>query len=57
MAAIRLLGDKSVDGIVARLWPAELEQAIKVVGWFPSGYLPGVYAALSTRGIWHRLAM
>jgi hypothetical protein len=46
IAAICLLGEKSVDEIVARLSPAELEQVIKIAGRSPSCYPPGVYAAL-----------
>jgi hypothetical protein len=46
IAAICLLHEKSVDEIVAKLSPTELEQAINIVGRSPSCYPPGVYAAL-----------
>jgi hypothetical protein len=46
IAAICLLDEKSVDEIVARLSPAQLEQVIKIVGRSPSCYPPGAYAAL-----------
>jgi hypothetical protein len=46
IAAICLLETKSVDEIVARLTPAELEQVIKIVGRCPRGYPPGAYDAL-----------
>jgi hypothetical protein len=54
IAAICLLGDKSVDEIVARLSPDELEQVIKIVGRSPSGYPPECMPPSRTRGIWHR---
>jgi hypothetical protein len=46
IAAICLLDQKSVDEIVAKLSPAELEQVIKIVGRSPRGYPPGAYDAL-----------
>ena len=46
IAAICLLETRSVDEIVARLTPAELEQVIKIVGRSPRGYPPGAYDAL-----------
>jgi hypothetical protein len=46
IAAICLLETRSVDEIVARLTPAELEQVIKIVGRSPRGYAPGAYDAL-----------
>jgi hypothetical protein len=46
IAAICLLETRSVDEIVARLTPAELEQVIKIVGRCPRGYPPGAYDAL-----------
>jgi hypothetical protein len=46
IAAICLLDTRSVDEIVARLTPAELEQVIKIVGRCPRGYPPGAYDAL-----------
>ena len=49
IAAICLLHDRSVDEIVARLSPAELDQATKIVGRSPGCYPPGVYAALKDK--------
>jgi hypothetical protein len=49
IAAICLLDEKSVDEIVAKLSPAELEQVVNIVGRSPSCYPPGVYAALKGR--------
>jgi hypothetical protein len=46
IAAICVLETKSVDEIVARLTPVELEQVIKIVGRCPRGYPPGAYDAL-----------
>jgi len=46
IAAICLLGEKSVDEIVARLTTVELEQVIRIVGRSPRGYPPGAYGAL-----------
>jgi hypothetical protein len=46
IAAICLLETKSVNEIVARLTPVELEQVIKIVGRCPRGYPPGAYDAL-----------
>ena len=46
IAAICLLDEKSVDEIVAKLSPVELEQVIKIVGRSPRGYPPGAYDAL-----------
>jgi hypothetical protein len=48
IAAICLLEAKSVDEIVARLTPAELEQVINIVGRCPRGYPPGAYDALKS---------
>src|SRR5262245_43903145 len=47
--AVLLLGAKSVDEIVARLSPAELQQVINIVGRSPGGYPPGAYAALKDK--------
>ena len=44
--AICLLDENSVDEIVAKLSPAELEQVIKIVGRSPRGYPPGAFDAL-----------
>ena len=52
IAAICLLETRSVDEIVARLTPTELEQVIKIVGRSPRGYPPGAYDAL--KGERHR---
>ena len=41
-----LLDEKSVDEIVAKLSPVELEQVIKIVGRSPRGYRPAAYEAL-----------
>ncbi len=49
IAAICLLHETSVDEIVARLSLAELEQVVNIVGRSPSGYPPGVYAALKDK--------
>ena len=38
-----------MDEIVARLSPAELDQATKIVGRSPGCYPPGAYAALKDR--------
>ena len=46
IAAICLLDERSVDEIVAKLSPVELEQVIKIVGRSPRGYAPGAYDAL-----------
>ena len=46
IAAICLLSERSVDEIVAKLSPVELEQVIKIVGRSPRGYPPGAYEAL-----------
>jgi hypothetical protein len=46
IAAICLLETRSVDEIVARLTPAELEQVIKIVGRCPRCYPPGAYDPL-----------
>jgi hypothetical protein len=46
IAAICLLETRSMDEIVARLTPAELEQIIKIVGRCPRAYLPGACDAL-----------
>jgi hypothetical protein len=46
IAAICLLETRSVDEIVAKLTPPELEQVIKIVGRCPRGYPPGAYDAL-----------
>jgi len=45
IAAICLLDEKSVDEIVAKLSPVELEQVIKIVRRSPRGYAPGAYDA------------
>ena len=44
-----LLHERSVDEIVAKLRPSELEQVIKLVGRCPSCYPPGTLAALKDR--------
>ena len=41
IAAICLLPERSVDKIVAKLSPVELEQVIKIVGRSPRGYPSG----------------
>jgi hypothetical protein len=46
IAAICLLETRSVDEIVARLTPVELEQVINIVGRCPRCYPPGAYDAL-----------
>ena len=46
IAAICLLDEKSVDEIVAKLSPVELEQVIKIVGRSPRGYPSGALEAL-----------
>jgi hypothetical protein len=46
IAAICLLETRSVDEIIAKLTPPELEQVIKIVGRSPRGYPPGAYDAL-----------
>jgi hypothetical protein len=50
IAAIYFLHERSVDEIVAKLRPSELEQVIKLVGRCPSCYPPGTLAALKDRG-------
>ena len=49
IAAICLLPETSIDEIVAKLTPSELEQVIKIVGRSPSCYPPGAYAALKAK--------
>jgi hypothetical protein len=49
IAAIYLLHERSVDEIVARLRPGELEQAIKLVGRCPSCNPSGTLDALKKR--------
>jgi hypothetical protein len=49
IAANYLLHERSVDEIVAKLQPSELEQVIKLVGRCPSCYPPGTLAALKDR--------
>jgi hypothetical protein len=46
IAAIRLLHERSVDQIAARLTTAELEMVISIAGRSPQIYPPGAYAAL-----------
>lgn len=46
IAAICLLPERSVDKIVAKLSPVELEQVIKIVGRSPRGYPSGALEAL-----------
>ncbi len=46
IAAVCLLGDMSVDDIVARLSPAEVGQVVNIIGRSPNCYPPDVYAAL-----------
>ncbi len=49
IAAIYLLPERSIDDIVAKLTPDELEQVIKIVGRSPRYYPPGALAALKDR--------
>jgi hypothetical protein len=49
IAAVLLLHERSVDEIVAKLEPGELEQVIKLVGRSPSCYPPGTLDALKGR--------
>ena len=49
IAAVRLLHERSVNQITAKLTPGELEQVIKIVGRSPSCYPPGAYAALKAK--------
>lgn len=49
IAAIYLLPERSIDEIVAKLAPGELEQVIKLVGRSPSCHPPGALAALKDR--------
>ncbi len=49
IAAICLLGAKSVDEIVARLTAAELGQLINIIERSPNCYPPGAYAALKDK--------
>jgi hypothetical protein len=49
IAAIYLLHERSVDEIVAKLRPSDLDQVIKLVGRCPSCYPPGTFAALKDR--------
>ena len=49
IAAVLLLHERSVDEIVPKLRPAELEQVIKLVGRSPSVYPPGTLEALEQR--------
>jgi hypothetical protein len=49
IAAIHLLHERSIDEIVSKLRPDELEQVIKLVGRCPSSYPPGTLDALKTR--------
>jgi hypothetical protein len=55
IAAICLLDQRSVEEIVAKLSPVELEQVIKIVGRSPRGYAPGAYDALKEQR--HRRSM
>jgi hypothetical protein len=49
IAAICLLETRSVDEIVAKITPAELEQVIKIIGRCPRCYPAGAYDALKAR--------
>ncbi len=49
IAAVCLLGEKSVAEIVAKLSPAELGQVVNIIGRSPNCYPPGVYAALKDK--------
>jgi hypothetical protein len=49
IAAICLLDERSIDEIVAKLSPVELEQVIKIGGRSRRGYPPGVHAALKDK--------
>ena len=49
IAAICLLETRSVDEIVAKLTPPELEQVIQIVGRSPKDYPPGAYEALKNK--------
>jgi hypothetical protein len=44
-----LLDERSLDAIVAKLMPCELEQIIKLVGCSPSCYPPGTLDTLKGR--------
>ena len=49
IAAVLLLHERSVDEIVTKLRPGELEQVIKLVGRNPGCYPPGTLDALKGR--------
>ena len=49
IAAIRLIPERSVDEIVAKLTGRELEQVIKLVGLSPNCYPPGTLEALKSK--------
>ena len=49
IAAVLLLEDGSIDEIVAKLRPGQLEQVIKIVGRSPSCHPPGTLDALKSR--------
>jgi hypothetical protein len=49
IAAVLLLHERRVDEIVAKLWPSELEQVIKLVGRSPNCYPPETLEALKSR--------
>ena len=49
IAAVLLLHERSVDEIVPKLRPAELEQVIKLVGRSPRVYPPGTLEALKSK--------
>jgi hypothetical protein len=49
IAAVLLLHERSVDDIVAKLTPGELEQVIKLVSRCPSYYPPGTLDTLKSR--------
>jgi hypothetical protein len=49
IAAVLLLHERSVDEIVTKLKPRELEQVIKLVGRCPSCYPPGTFDAVKGR--------
>jgi hypothetical protein len=48
IAAVSLLDERSIDEIVAKLRPGELEQVIKLVGRSPRCYPPGTLDALKS---------
>ena len=49
IAAICLLPERTIDEIVAKLTPGELEQVIEIVERSPKYYPPGALAALKAK--------